>query len=204
MNPIGFYFDPISPYGYLASTRIDDVAQRHGRSVEWRPLLLGVTVERVMGLKPVPQTPLKGPYSKKDKHRLARLFGVPLVENDVKELSSLNALRAFVCIEQSQPQLAPVFAKAICARLWARGQDISSAADVLEEAARLAIDVDALAPMMNSPAAKDMLRQKVDDAVALGVFGVPSFLVDGELLWGVDRLWMLEHWLAKGNWNPKA
>ena len=57
--PIDFYFDFISPYGYLASTRIEHIAARHGRAVAWRPFLQGVTVLQVMGLKPLLETPLK-------------------------------------------------------------------------------------------------------------------------------------------------
>ena len=49
-----FYFDFISPFGYFAALRIDALAARYGREVEWRPMLLGVTVLKVMGLKPLP------------------------------------------------------------------------------------------------------------------------------------------------------
>ena len=48
--PIEFYFDPISPYGYLATTQIEAIAARHGRVVDWKPVLLGITVMKVMGL----------------------------------------------------------------------------------------------------------------------------------------------------------
>jgi 2-hydroxychromene-2-carboxylate isomerase len=59
-TPIRFWFDFVSPYGYLASLRIDELAARHGRTVDWRPLLLGVTVLRSVGLMPLMGTPLKG------------------------------------------------------------------------------------------------------------------------------------------------
>ena len=65
-SPIEFFFDPISRYGYLASTQIEALAARHGRTVDWRPVLLSVTVLQVMGLKPGPLTPPKGDYSRDD------------------------------------------------------------------------------------------------------------------------------------------
>jgi len=71
MQAIEFYFDPISPFAYLGSVQIERVAARLGREVDWKPVLIGVTVLKVMGLKPVPETPLKGPYMQQDAVRLA-------------------------------------------------------------------------------------------------------------------------------------
>ena len=75
--PLDFWFDFASPYGYLASTRIDDIAARHGRTVRWRPILLGA-VFKVSGMKPVMEQPLRGEYLAHDVPRFARLLGVPL------------------------------------------------------------------------------------------------------------------------------
>lgn len=85
-QPIEFYFDFISPYGYLAATRIETLAGRYGRTVEWRPFLLGVTVMEVMGLKPIMQTPLKSDYAAVDLPRMARLLGAPLATPDMKNV----------------------------------------------------------------------------------------------------------------------
>ncbi|MGB0631259.1 MAG: DsbA family protein, partial [Alphaproteobacteria bacterium] len=60
--PVDFYFDFLSPYGYLAATQIDDLAARYDRGVVWRPFLVGVTVMNVMGMKPLMETPLKSDY----------------------------------------------------------------------------------------------------------------------------------------------
>lgn len=201
-SPIAFYFDPISPYGYLASTQIETLAARHGRQVDWRPVLLSVTVLQVMGLKPVPATPLKADYSRLDKHRMARLLGVPICELRHPDVSPIRALRAFLWLKRHDSARAALFARAICARLWAKGEDISTTEAVLEEAAPLGVDTEALGQGMQSPGIKAALREEVDHAVAQGVFGVPFFIVDGQPLWGVDRLWMLEHWLEHGSWDP--
>ena len=79
MAPIEFYFDFISPYGYLGSTQVEALAARYGRTVDWKPVLLGITVMKVMGLKPLPETPLKKDYILIDKPRMATLLGVKLV-----------------------------------------------------------------------------------------------------------------------------
>ena len=77
--PIDFYFDFSSPYGYLAAQKIEALAAKYGRAVNWRPMLLGVAF-KVTGGSPLPSVPLKGDYSKRDFLRSARFHGVPFRE----------------------------------------------------------------------------------------------------------------------------
>ncbi len=72
---------------------------------------------------------------------------------------------------------------------------------MVEEAAGLGIDGDALAAALGDARVKDLLRVAVDAAVARKVFGSPFFIVDDQPIWGVDRLWMIEHWLRHGSWE---
>ena len=124
MAPIEFYFDFISPYGYLGSTQVEALAARYGRTVDWKPVLLGITVMKVMGLKPLPETPLKKDYILIDKPRMATLLGVPLVEHGLKGVNSLAASRAFLWLKAQDPALAVRFAHRIYERLWVQGKDI--------------------------------------------------------------------------------
>jgi 2-hydroxychromene-2-carboxylate isomerase len=201
-SPIDFYFDFISPYGYLAATQIERVARAHDRAVSWRPFLLGVTVMQVMGLKPLMQTPLKSDYVRIDKPRLASLLGVPLASPDLSQASSVAAARAFYWIRDRDPDAAVPFAQRVMHRLWVDGQDITSPETVAQEAAGVGVDRDRLAQALRAPSVKARLREEVDAAIARGVFGSPFFIVDGQPIWGVDRLWMLEHWLVHGHWKP--
>ena len=73
--PIEFYFDFSSPYGFVASERIEVLAAKHGRDVDWRPVLLGVVFKQTGGV-PLTQAPIKGDYSKHDMARSARLYGI--------------------------------------------------------------------------------------------------------------------------------
>ena len=77
-QPIDFYFEFASPYGYLASTQIDSLAARHDRAVAWHPIMLGAAFKET-GARPLTETPLKGPYLLRDVPRFARLLGVPLI-----------------------------------------------------------------------------------------------------------------------------
>ena len=201
-GPVEFYFDPISPYGSLASTQIEALAARYGREVDWRPVLLGITVMKIMGLPPLMTIPLKKDYLAHDKPRMASLLGVPLVEHGLRDVNSLAACRAFLWLKAKDAALAKRFAIGIYARLWAEGKDITPAETVADEAAALGVDREEVLAAIGSREMKDALRTAVEAAIAKGVFGVPTFIVDGEPIWGVDRLWMLEHWLRHGDWDP--
>jgi 2-hydroxychromene-2-carboxylate isomerase len=193
--PIVFYFDFVSPYAYIGSVAIERMAKRLGRDAEWRPILIGITILKIMGMKPLPQYPLKGPYLKRDKERLSEWFNVPIRDHGLKGINSLIASRAFLHLRETDEKQAKLFAQAVFRRLWLEGKDITQLADVLEVAGSLNIDPDRLESELSAERSKQMLRDEVDAGVEAGVFGVPTFLADGELFWGSDHLWMLEHWL---------
>jgi 2-hydroxychromene-2-carboxylate isomerase len=201
MQQIEFYFDPISPFAYLGSVQIERLAARLGRPVEWKPVLIGVTILKVMGLKPLPETPLKGPYLRHDAVRLAEYFDVPFRYHGLAGINSLAALRAFVVLKECDAALAKSLAQNIFSRLWVRGLDITGTDDVAAEAKELGIDVPALLRNIETSHAKDLLKAQVDAAIKAGVFGVPYFVVDGEPIWGVDRMWMVEHWSTRHAWR---
>ncbi|MBX9760537.1 MAG: 2-hydroxychromene-2-carboxylate isomerase [Beijerinckiaceae bacterium] len=202
--PIDFYFDILSPFAYIASTQIDALAARHGRSIDWRPVLVGVTVMKVMGMKPLPEYPLKGPYLARDALRLAHIWGVPFKPHGLKGHNSLNALRAFAWLKQSDPESAKRFAQAMFRRLWVDGLDITQADACADEARAIGADGDALMNAIATPEVKGLLQGQVEYAIAQGVFGVPFVIADGEPFFGNDHFWMLEQWLRDGEWKSPA
>lgn len=195
-DPIIFYFDPLSPFAYIGSVEVERVGQRHGRAVDWRPVLLGVTVLKVMGMRPLLDYPLKGPYLRRDVERLATYFDVPLRQHNIKNINSLAACRAYLWARAHAPNRAKSLAQALFARLWQKGLDITPVDAVVEEAAALGLDTSALRAALAGPELKAALQTSVESAMEQGVFGVPSFQVGGELFWGNDHIWMLEHWLT--------
>lgn len=124
MKPgVELWFDFISPFGYLASLRIDELAARHGRSVEWRPLLVCVTVLKVMGLPAVPQTPLKGPYAARQIARHTRRHAVVLERDpSASPMNPLPSARLFAWLAPHAPQHAKSAARAIFDAHWREGR----------------------------------------------------------------------------------
>jgi 2-hydroxychromene-2-carboxylate isomerase len=195
--PIDFYFDFSSPYGYLASRRIDALASAHGRKVTWRPILLGVAFKATGGA-PLPSIPIKGVYAMRDFLRSARFHGIPYRQPTTFPVSTISAVRAFYWLQDRDPAQAVGLAKALYNAYFTGDVDISKPENVAQIAAKLGVKAEDLAAALNDQAVKDRTKKEVDAAVAHGVFGSPYVIVDGEPFWGMDRLDQVERWLAKG------
>ena len=198
-NPVDFYFEFSSPYGYIATQIAEAAEQRIGRPMTWRPMLLG-PVFKVTGQQPLVSVPMKGEYSKRDFERTARLHGVPFRYPERFPINTVAAVRAFYWVQDQDPVKARAFAKALYRAYFVDGQDITPAEKVVEVARSIGVDGDALAKALDDPAVKERTKREVDGAIAAGVFGSPYFIVDGEPFWGVDRLPMLEDWVKRGGW----
>jgi len=196
-NPIDFYFDYSSPYGYIAALKIDDLAARYGRSVIWKPILLG-SVFKVTGGKPLPTLPLKGDYSKIDIARSARFHNLPYKFPSKFPIAGQAPSRAFYWVNERDPILARKLARTLYQAYFVDDRDISSPEITAEVAASLGLQRDDVLAALGSEAVKEKLKSEVDAAIARGVFGSPYFVIDGEPFWGVDRFDQIERWLDKG------
>jgi 2-hydroxychromene-2-carboxylate isomerase len=199
--PIDFWFDFISPYGYFASLQIGELAARHGRSVRWRPLLLGVTVMKVMGLKPLMDTPLKRDYVLRDVRRHARGHGIALGRDlERAPMNPLPAARTLAWLDKNAREHAATFARKLLHRYWVEGVECDQA-DVLRLALHdAAVDAQTIEQALGDGTASELLRSSVAEAIAAGAFGSPFVLIDGEPFWGVDKLPLADKWLATGGW----
>ncbi|MBX3586897.1 MAG: 2-hydroxychromene-2-carboxylate isomerase [Ramlibacter sp.] len=201
MTPLHFYFDFISPFGYFASLRIEDIARRHGRTVQWHAMLLGVSVLKVMGLKPLLETPLKGDYIRRDAQRYMRRHGIVLKRDlDDPVMDPRAAGRAFHYVKHHRPALAAPLAHALYKAYWAEGQDLSTADAISALPLPEGLDAGWLRAGIASDEAGSLLRSAVDASLKAGVFGSPTVVVDGEPFWGVQTFELLEEWLERGGW----
>lgn len=196
---IDFYFDFSSPYGYLASVKIDALAAKFRREVTWRPILLGPAF-KLSGNAPLIGQPLKGDYAKRDFVRTAKFMQIPFQLPAVLPISTVAAARTFYYLHEQNPTLAKTVAKALFHRYFAEGVDITGVAEVVGVAAQHGVDSAALTVALADPAVKEKLKAEVDASLAAGVFGSPYIVVDGEAFWGSDRLDQIEAWLADGAW----
>lgn len=199
LPPIEFYFDFSSPYGYLASHRIDHIAERHKRTVAWRPILLALVFKSTGGA-PISSSKPKWDYAKRDLARAARLHNIPFTLPEPFPFSGTAATRAFYWIDRHHSAAAHGFAKAALDAAFAGGRDIASIDAVVEVARPIGIDVDQLRAALSDADVKARARLMTEQAIAKGVCGSPFFLVDGEPFWGDDRLVEVDSWLSGGGW----
>jgi 2-hydroxychromene-2-carboxylate isomerase len=197
--PIDFYFEFSSPYGYIASQLVDEFAQRIGRPMKWRPMLLG-PVFKITGQPPLVEIPMKGAYSKHDFARSARLHKIAYNHPPKFPIGTVAGLRAFYWLEDRDEKRAQSFAKDVYRAYFVEGRDISAVPTVIEVAKACGADSTALAAALEDPALKERAKREVDAAIAANVFGSPYFVVDGEPFWGVDRMPMMEQWIRTGGW----
>jgi 2-hydroxychromene-2-carboxylate isomerase len=198
VNPVEFFFDFSSPYGYIAATQIGALARKHGREVAWRPFLLGA-VFKVTGGMPLTQAPLKGDYSKRDMQRSARYLGVPFNFPTTFPIATQAAARAVCWIEQHAPDKTEAAVLALYRAFFVEDRDISSPEATADVLATIGFKRDEILTAVNDPAMKDKLRVYTQTGIDRGVFGSPLIFVDGEPFWGHDRLDQVDRWLREGS-----
>jgi len=198
-EPLQFYFDFSSPYGYLASQKIEALAAKHGRGVDWRPILLGA-VFKVDGMAPLTEIPLKGDYARRDMDRSARFHGINAFRMPSKfPIPTQAAARILLWTKDQHPTLAAPVAKALYRAYFFDNRDLSDPEVAADAAATVAgIDRALARAAIDDPVYKEALKREVDGAIQRGVFGSPFVVVDGEPFWGLDRFDQIERWLTSG------
>lgn len=183
-----FWFEPASTYSHIAAQRIEAAAARHGVEVRWIPFLLG-PIFRSQGWNDSPFNiyPAKGAYMWRDMERECDRHGIPFRRPSQFPRNGLSAAR--IAASAADEAWLPAFVRAVYLANFADDREIASAA-VLGELLGAAgcPDPAARLALAETPEIKQRLREHTDRAVALGVFGAPTFRVDGELFWGNDRM----------------
>ncbi|MES2189358.1 MAG: 2-hydroxychromene-2-carboxylate isomerase [Pseudomonadota bacterium] len=190
MQPIDFYFDFASPYGYFMSEKIDALAAEHGRSVTWRPILLFAAL-RSLGLPPPFAHPVKLEYITADFARSARFLNVDYRLPPAFPALTQHAARAFYLLNSKAREAAVPFAQAVLRGYFRDGRDIANI-DVIAHMVSGQTDslgsVADIRDQLKTDEAKAMLQGAMNEAVANKVFGSPFVIIDGEPFFGVDRL----------------
>ncbi len=190
---IDFYFDLSSPYSYLASEKIEALAQGYGAKVRWIPILLGAIFKQTGGAPLTSLHEWKASYSRDDFLRSAEFAGIRWQQPTTFPIAAIQAARAILWIEKtagSEP--AKRFALAAMRAYFQDNQDISQSEVVFSIATAQGIDRDQLQAALGTPEVKQLLMDSTAQAAGQRVFGVPMFLLNGERFWGFDRLPQLE------------
>ncbi len=192
---LDFYFEFSSPYGYFASTQVEALARDIGRSVNWRPILLG-PMFKLMGSAPLTNIPLKGDYARRDFARTAALFDIPYSKPATFPIPTVGAARATLYVQQQGQEQAGALARQLYHAYFAQGRDISDNEIVLDVAQACGHDRAAVQAGMADEQIKNQLKTEVSQAMERGVFGSPFIVIDDEPFWGFDRFPHIRLWAA--------
>lgn len=189
---IRFYFDYISHNAYLAWCCLPDLAARHGCTVEPVPVLFAGFLKTYGQLGPAEILP-KLEWMHRNNLRKAAALGVPLNAPVVHPFNPLLLLR--LSHAPLPPDERARLTGTLLRAVWVDRVDPRAPDAVGRYLEAAGFDGETLLAAAGSPAAKAALKQAGEDAIAAGVFGVPSFVVDGEVFWGYDDLPWLEQYL---------
>ncbi len=199
-DPIEFWFDFSSPFGYLGFQRVAEIEERTGRAVRLRPYLMGALF-KTTGRQPLITHPMVWDYSLHDIRRSARRRGIDYSHPAPFPVGTPGACRVFYWIEDTRgTEDARRFAAAMYREYFVAGADASDPATVARVAADCGFDADGAAAAIGDDAWKTRVREVTAEAGGRGIFGSPFCVVDGESFWGNDRIDDVIAWVESGGW----
>jgi 2-hydroxychromene-2-carboxylate isomerase len=195
-KPLRFLFDTISPYSWLAWTRIHALAARHGRQVEPVPVLLAALLDQHGQLGPG-EIPAKRRYVFRDVLRSASHLGVDLSPPPAHPFNPLLSLR-IASLDHADADERFAVVDALFEAVWGGGPGVTDPDALSEFLNGRGLDGPGLIARAAAPEAKSRLRAATDAALSAGVFGVPTVLDGDEMFWGFDSFDHLDRYLANG------
>lgn len=195
-NPIVFYWDFPSPYAYIGANLIEAVAAKHGRSVDWRPVSIGHLWKAIPDRAPIPKQ--KMDHMMHDWTRSAKLAGLPIVSTPEPFPTDAKLPRLlFYRLKAQDAGKAVAFAKTAFRQYWGEGRDIAQPEQLAGLLENLGIAEAELAAAAQDGAARQQVLDATAEAINLKAFGTPTFIVDGEMFWGSDRIDHIDRWLTR-------
>lgn len=195
---IDYYFTLLSPWTYLGHAAFLEIAARHGCTIRYRPVPLRSVFDETGGLPLAKRHPVRQRYRVFEMQRWREKRGLPLIlfpahfPFDV----SLADRVALAIVQQGGDPAA--FVGEVLASVWARDEDMSQPEQIARCAREAGFDPAALLDAARGDAVSELYQASIAEAVEVGVFGAPSYVLDGEIFWGQDRLGLLEDALASG------
>ena len=195
---VEFFFDVGSPTTYLAWTQLPRLAADVGAQIAWRPMLLGGVFKATGNASPV-TVPAKGRWMLGDLQLWARHWGVPLAFNPHFPINTLTMMRGAAGMQMREPASFDRYLEVIFHAMWREPRNLGDPqvlADVLQAGG---FDPERIAALAADPEVKARLQANTEEAVARGVFGAPTFFVDGAMFFGQDRLDFVRAALARAS-----
>ncbi|MDE0885106.1 MAG: 2-hydroxychromene-2-carboxylate isomerase [Myxococcota bacterium] len=194
-SEVEFFYDYGSPYSYIANSQLSGLIERAGCTIRYRPMLLGGVFKATGNRSPAEETvKAKRLYSGSEMKRWVEYLGLSLRSNPHFPVNTLLLMRcAHAALVRGE---FDTFHAAAFSALWEQEKNLADPSVLGEVLSGAGLDPGSLLENASDPAVKGALRETTEEAVARGVFGAPSFFVDGELFFGNDRLGFVERALS--------
>lgn len=198
MTTIHYYFAPQSPWTYLGHMPFREIARRHGATIEVLPVDLGKVFPVSGGLPLGKRAPQRQAYRLLELRRFADHMKAPLNPQPKHfPVPGHAAARLIVAVDQHDGADAAMrIAGAVQRAVWAEERDIEDAAVLTQLLGECGLPARRLDDAQ-SESVQQRYEANTQRAIDAGVFGAPSYVIDGELFWGQDRLDFVERKLAR-------
>ncbi|TGL28331.1 2-hydroxychromene-2-carboxylate isomerase [Leptospira koniambonensis] len=184
---LSFWFEFASTYSYLTAGRIRSLADQKGFQIEWKPFLLGpIFKDQGMSDSPFNLYPTKGKYMWKDLERRTTKYGLPFSKPDIFPQNGLKAARITIA-NLDKPWIYDFILEVFKVE-FSKNKNISDIPVLSQILKSLDQNPEEIIASSELEENKNKLRENTEQARNLGIFGAPSFTVNGELFWGDDRL----------------
>jgi 2-hydroxychromene-2-carboxylate isomerase len=196
MAEIDFWFTMGSTYSFLSVMRLAEIERSRGIQFNWRPFHLLIILQEMKHV-PFADKPAKSAYMWRDIERRAEMYGIP-AQLPAPYPAKHSVVANLVATVGMREGWGADFVCAAYRRWFQLGQETGSEPNVSESLRDIKQDPARVLPLAGSETTKEMLDRETDAARELGIFGSPTFVVDGELFWGDDRLNDAIGWLQSG------
>lgn len=197
---VDYYFAPQSPWTYLGHARLAEILQQHGALVRVMPMDLGGKVFPISGGLPLGQrAPQRQAYRLVELQRFSQHLNAPLnLKPKYFPVAGDDASRLIIAVDQHHgAEAAMRITGAVLAACWAQERNMADHKVLAELLAEQGLDAACL-DKAHTQAVQEAYEGYTEQAINAGVFGAPSYVVDGEIFWGQDRLDFLDRRLAQG------
>jgi 2-hydroxychromene-2-carboxylate isomerase len=199
---VEYYFSVASPWAYLGGARFMDIASRHGASVKTYPMELARIFAASGGTPFGERAPQRQHYRQLELARWSRRLDIPITL--LPRYYPVDRRPASCLLIAAREAGMPVLdlSQRVLRAIWLEEKNIADWTTLAGLCADAGLDGKALVDTARSPALARQYDADTDQAIARNVFGSPSYIVDGELFWGQDRLDFVEERLAAPGSHP--
>ena len=197
-HSVDYYFAPQSPWAYLGHQRFQTILQKSGASVRVMPIDLGGKVFPISGGLPLGQrAPQRQAYRLTELARFSKWLGAPLhVKPTFFPVSGDDAAKLIIAVDMAEgANAAMAISGAILSAVWSQQRNIADEKTLVELRKEQNLPASCL-EQAYSQATQERYETYTQMAIDAGVFGAPSYVVNGEIFWGQDRLDFVERVLA--------